>query len=75
LWYPGGGAPNDKTLSGTSTYGSGNENFPILKQLKGELNNLNFFGMIKGSDGNKKSTTTKKPVVNQKMTTNSKNKK
>jgi len=75
LWYPGGGAPNNEMLTGTSSKtGSGSEKFPILKELKNELNNLDFFGMIKGTSGNQKMTTTKQHV-NQKMTTNSKNKK
>jgi hypothetical protein len=74
LWYPGGVVPN-KTMNETSSKtGSGSEKFPILKQLKNELNNTDFIRMIKGSDGNEKSTTTKQHV-NQKMTTNSKNKK
>ncbi len=60
LWYPKGGAPNSKTLGGTSTYGSGNEKFPILKELKNELNNLDFMSMIKGNFKNQKKTTTKK---------------
>jgi hypothetical protein len=75
LWYPGGGAPNNEMLTGTSSKtGSGSEKFPILKELKNELNNLDFFGMIKGTSGNQKMMTTKQHV-NQKMTTNSKNKK
>lgn len=39
---------------------SDSEKFPILKQLKNELNNTDFIRMIKGSDGNEKSTTTTK---------------
>jgi len=75
LWYPGGGAPNNEMLTGTSSKtGSGSEKFPILKELKNELNNLDFFGMIKGTSGNQKMMTTKQHV-NQKMTTNGKNKK
>lgn len=60
----------------TETYsktGNGSEKFPILKELKNELNNLDFFGMIKGSSGNQKMTTTKQPV-NQKTTTTKKTK-
>jgi hypothetical protein len=63
LWYPGGGAPNNEMLTGTYSKtgsGSGSEKFPILKELKNELNNLDFFGMIKGTSGNQKITTTKK---------------
>jgi hypothetical protein len=61
LWYPGGGAPNNEMLTGTySKTGNASEKFPILKELKNELNNLDFFGMIKGSSGNQKMMTTKK---------------
>jgi hypothetical protein len=66
LWYPGGVVPN-KTMNETSSKtgsvngnGSDSEKFPILKQLKNELNNTDFIRMIKGSDGNEKSTTTTK---------------
>lgn len=73
LWYPGGVVPNNKTMNETSSKtgsvngngngngnGSDSEKFPILKQLKNELNNTDFIRMIKGSDGNEKSTTTTK---------------
>jgi hypothetical protein len=67
LWYPGGVVPNNEMLTGTSSKtgsvngnGSDSEKFPILKQLKNELNNTDFIRMIKGSDGNEKSTTTTK---------------
>jgi hypothetical protein len=49
LWYPGGVPPtasssDSKTSSATTTTG---ENFPLLKQIKNELNKVQFISMIK----------------------------
>lgn len=49
LWYPGGVPPtasssDSKTSSATTTSG---ENFPLLKQIKNELNKVQFISMIK----------------------------
>jgi hypothetical protein len=49
LWYPKGGVPDYTSLSGVglATGATGSDNFPILKQIKNELNNLDFTRLLR----------------------------